>query len=233
MTSVNPNSMSPKNVFIYGAGGHGKLVADALLSQNQAIEAFVDDNPALAHSRVMGLPVLSSEWFYRQPSRRDVFVALGVGNNRTRERIAQSCRAAGMQIITVIHPSAVISRSAEIGEGTVILAGVVVNPEARIGAGVILNSGAVVEHEVVLGDYSHVSTNVAIGGNAMLGRFSMLGVGAAMRPGARVGEGSVVGAGAVVIRNIPENVVAVGVPARVLRSLTPELAKAMTFQGRN
>jgi sugar O-acyltransferase (sialic acid O-acetyltransferase NeuD family) len=223
--------MVRKNILIYGAGGHGKLVADALLSHNQLVEAFVDDDPAAIGSRVMGIPVLSSEWLYRQPRSRDISVVLGIGNNRSRERIAEKCQAAGMQVLTVIHPSAVISRSAEIGIGCAILAGVVVNPEARIGAGVIVNSGAVVEHEVVLGDYSHVSTNVAIGGNATVGKFSMLGVGSAMRPGTHVGAGSIVGAGSVVIKDIPDEVVAVGVPARVIRSLASLHAKAMSTQG--
>jgi len=223
--------MIPKNILIYGAGGHGKLVADVLLARNELLEGFVDDNPATSGSTILGLNVFTTEWLWQQPDQRDISIVLGVGNNRARKAIAERCRSAGMEILTVIHPTAVIAASAHIGEGAAIMAAVVVNPEAKIGTGVILNSGAVVEHDVVLGEYSHVSTNVAMGGNARLGDYSMLGVGAAMKPGARVGADTIVGAGSVVVQDIPGGVVAVGVPARVIRSLAAENPKTMSTRG--
>jgi len=223
--------MIRKNILIYGAGGHGKLVADVMLARNQLLEGFVDDNPSNSGPTVLGLNVFTAEWLWQQPDQRDISIVLGVGNNRARKAIAERCRSAGMEILTVIHPTAVVASSAQIGSGTAIMAGVVVNPEAKIGAGVILNSGAIVEHDVVLGDYSHVSTNVAMGGNSKLGDYSMLGVGAAVKPGARVGTGSIIGAGSVVAQDIPDEVVAVGVPARVIRSLAHGNQKTMSTQG--
>ena len=223
--------MTKKNVLIYGAGGHGKLVADVLLARNQIIRGFVDDDPANAGSSVLGMNVFTSDWLWQQAQEGGISIVLGVGNNRARKAISERCQLAGMEILTVIHPTAVISASAQIGAGTAVMAGVVVNPQAKIGAGVILNSGAVVEHDVVLGEYSHVSTNVAMGGSARLGDFSMLGVGASVRPGARIGAGSIVGAGSVVIEDIPDNVVAVGVPARVIRSNAANGTKTMSTKG--
>jgi sugar O-acyltransferase (sialic acid O-acetyltransferase NeuD family) len=226
--------MTHKRIVVYGAGGHGKLVGDVLLARGQQIDSFVDDNPSRAGQTVLGVPVISSQSFWQEAAQQPAAVVLGVGNNWARKKIAERCANAGIQILTVIHPTAIISKTASIGDGTAIMAGVVVNPDAQLGRGVILNSGAVVEHDVVLGAYAHISTNVALGGESTVGEFSVLGVGAAMRPLARVGAGSIVGAGSVVISDVPDGVVAVGVPARVVRAMSDskEKTKTMTAQGR-
>ena len=218
--------MTPAPVFVYGSGGHGKLVAGALLERGERPAGFVDDDPGNAGRQVLGLPVYSREWFVDLAARQPVAIALGVGNNWARQAIAERSAAAGMEIVTVIHPSAILAASATVGRGTAVLAGVVINPEARIGAGVILNSGAVIEHDVVLGDYCHISTNVALGGAARVGTLSLVGVGASLRPGVSVGCGSIVGVGSAVVNDIPDGVVAVGVPARVVRPHTPSAVRS-------
>src|SRR5215467_12967345 len=164
--------MTPKRTVIYGAGGHGKLVADVVLARGQQIEAFVDDNSSRAGQTMLSLPVLSSQSLWQEAAQQPVAVVLGVGNNMARKKIAERCLAAGIEILTVIHPTAIISKTALIGAGTAIMAGVVVNPDAQLGPGVILNSGAVVEHDVVLGAYAHISTNAALGGGSRVGDFS-------------------------------------------------------------
>jgi len=224
--------MTYKRIVVYGAGGHGKLVGDVLLAQGQKVDSFVDDDSSRAGQIILGAPVLSSQKLWQQAAQQQIAIVLGVGNNRARKKIAERCADAAIEIMTVIHPTAIISCTASIGLGTAIMAGAVVNPDAQLGPGVILNSGAVVEHDVVLGAYAHISTNVALGGGAVVGDFSVLGVGAAMRPLARVGAASIVGAGSVVISDIPDGVVAVGVPARVIRSVSQLTEKTMSAQGR-
>ena len=211
--------MSASRTIVYGAGGHGKVVADMLLANCQSgFWGFVDDRADSAGTRVLGFPVLgNAEWLSHVASMERICVALGVGENRVRRKLAERCVAQGCEILTLVHPRAVISPSAALGAGSVVMAGAVVNPCARVGKGGIVNTGAVVEHDVVVEDYVHLSPNASLGGNARVGEGSHIGLGATVLPGVTVGSFVTVGAGAVVTRNTPDKVVLVGIPARVLR----------------
>jgi sugar O-acyltransferase (sialic acid O-acetyltransferase NeuD family) len=216
--------MSERRIFVYGAGGHGKVVADILLCCGERkFTGFVDDCGELWGTKLMGFAVLGGEeWLGREAERERVAVALGVGNARARRKIAERCSAWGVEILTPVHPGATVSRAARLGCGPVVMAGAVINADARIGTGVIVNSGAVVEHDAEVGDFAHVAPNAAIGGAASLGEFSHLGMGAVVLERVRVGSHTVVGAGAVVVKDLPDRVVAMGVPARVHRKLSQE-----------
>lgn len=213
--------MDIQAVFVYGAGGHGKVVADILLAnKNPRFAGFIDDRPNLQGSTVLGLPVCGDgQWLQNESSRQRVAVALGIGDNFARQRVAQSCLAWGAELLTVVHPTAAISASARLGPGAVVMAHAAVNPEAKIGSGAIVNTGASVDHDVEVGEFAHVGPKAAMGGASRLGMFSFLGIGAVIIHCAAVGAGSIVGAGAVVVRDIPDGVVAIGVPARIHRRL--------------
>jgi UDP-N-acetylbacillosamine N-acetyltransferase len=202
---------------IYGAGGHGRVVLDLLVRAGHGprVLGLLDDGRDVG-SACDGYPILGGEaWLSPE---RGVQIALGIGDNRQRARIAGRCEELGLSLTTAIHPQAVVSASSRIGPGSVVFAGAIINTGAEIGKGCIVNSGAVVEHDCRLGDFSHVSPNSALGGAATLGRFAHLGLGACVLPGLSVGEGSIVGAGGVVTKAIPSRSVAYGVPARVQRS---------------
>lgn len=217
-------SVTDERLFVYGASGHGKVVADILLAGGLTVDGFIDDAPSGPEPRlVLGLPVVgSSAWLYERAREGRVAVALGIGSNRVRARIAAVCRERGVRLVTAVHPSAILSRFATVGEGAVVMAGAAINPGASVGEGAIVNTGVVLEHDVVVGDYGHLSANAATGGAASLGRFSHLGLGGVILPGIRVGDHTVVGAGAVVVRDLPDRVVALGVPARIHRRLSEE-----------
>jgi sugar O-acyltransferase (sialic acid O-acetyltransferase NeuD family) len=203
-------------IFVYGAGGHGKVVADILLAGICDVTGFIDDDETLAGSTVMGLPVLGGENQLRTAADGgNVGIALGVGDNQMRQKLFARCQSWRVEVIDAIHPSAAVSKSSNLKQGTVVMAGAVINPCALIGLGVIINSGAVIEHDVVVGDFAHVSPNAVMGGESELGPFSHLGLGAVVLPRVAVGSRSVIGAGAVVTHNLPDNIVAVGVPARL------------------
>lgn len=203
---------------VYGAGGHGKVVADAARSQGLEVLGFLDDDPSRVSRRVLGeLAVLGdASWLAGRPSVR---VALGIGDNEVRRGLTERLRAGGARLAAVTHRSAVVAPTAQVGAGVVVLACAVVNPDARVGEGAILNTGAIVEHDVQIGAYAHVSPNAALGGGASLGAGAHLGIGAQVSPLCSIGAQTIVGAGAVVVRDLPERVVAYGVPARVRRSL--------------
>ncbi len=207
------------DVVVYGAGGHGKVVADILLcdAQRWRVLGFIDDGRA-AGETVLGLPVLGcATWLHSDHAAQ---VALGIGDNAARERAAEAVREAGRALIVAIHPTAVIARSARLGGGTVVMANAAVNADARVGAGAILNTGCVVEHDCVVGDFAHVSPKAGLGGGASVGRLSHVGLGAVILPRAAVGERCVVGAGSVVLRVVADDTVVAGVPARTLRRAT-------------
>ncbi|MDX2009469.1 MAG: acetyltransferase [Myxococcaceae bacterium] len=205
---------SRRTVSIYGAKGHGKVIAEMVLECGDEVGGFLDDGvPA-------GTPVLSSvvlggfDALARLP--RGSWVALGIGANRVRERIAQRLVDAGFRLATVVHPSAVISPSATVGEGTVVMALAVVSAEARVGRGVILNTRSVTEHECVVDDFAHLSPGATLGGQARIGKRTHVGLNASVIHLGTVGDDVTVGAGACVVRPVDSNLTVVGVPARPL-----------------
>src|ERR1700686_2248844 len=211
--------MNTRRVFVYGAGGHGKVVADILICNGDTeFVGFVDDRDELVGTTVMGFPVVANgEWLREEAANSLVAIAIGTGHNRIRQMLAARCSRWGIEILTLIHPAATVSRAARLGPGTAVMAGAIINPEATVGAGVIINSAAVVEHDVEIGDYAHVAPNAVMGGGSRLGAFSHLGLGAAVIQRIGIGSHTIVGAGAVVVEDLPDNVVAMGVPARITR----------------
>jgi UDP-N-acetylbacillosamine N-acetyltransferase len=210
-----------QKTFVYGASGHGKVVADILLAcKDSSFVGFVDDRGELQGSEVIGFPVFGNGlWLQKQISKGPVTVALGVGDNCTRRRLAEKCLACGAGLATLLHPTASVSASAQLSAGTVVMAQAAINANARIGRGAIVNTGAVVEHDVVIGDYAHVAPSATMGGASSLGDFTLLALNATVLQCVSVGSHSIVGAGAVAVHNIPDYVVAYGVPASIHRDL--------------
>ncbi len=200
---------------VVGAGGHGKVVADILLAAGERVTGFLDDDARATGTRVLDLPVLGTrEWLASAPGAR---VALGVGNNSTRERVARACLDAGAVLVTAVHPRAVVSASARLEDGVVVMALCVLNPDAIVRQGAILNTAAVIEHDCEIGAFAHVSPKAALAGACKVGARAHIGIGATLLPGMTVGDDAVVGGGAVVTKHVPAGVVVVGAPARILR----------------
>jgi sugar O-acyltransferase (sialic acid O-acetyltransferase NeuD family) len=205
-------------IFVYGASGHGKVVADILLTQRVSVAGFIDDGTPTNSAEILGLRVVGDgNWLFHEAECRRVVVALGIGDNAARRRIAERCMASGVELLTAVHFSAAVAPSAQLSVGVVVMAAAVVNPDAQIGMGAIINTAAIVEHDCRVGDFAHLSPNAAMGGGARLGSLSWLGIGATIIHGVNVGSGTMIAAGAVVVRDIPDHVVAMGIPARVSR----------------
>jgi sugar O-acyltransferase (sialic acid O-acetyltransferase NeuD family) len=213
--------MDIQKVFVYGAGGHGKVVGDILLARKDLrFAGFIDDRHDLPGTTVLGFPICGdSQWLQNESSKTRVAVALGIGDNSARQRVAQACLSWGAELVTLVHPSASVSDSAQLGLGTVVMAQAAINPDAKIGSGAIVNTSASIDHDVQIGDFAHVAPKAAMGGVSRLGTLSLLGIGAVIIHCGAVGARSVVGAGAVVVGKIPDAVIAFGVPARIHRRI--------------
>lgn len=199
---------------VYGAGGHGTVVADAAVCAGFEVLGFLDDGRPVGDVSPFGKVLGGAGWWRAHPG---VAVALAVGDNAIRQRLLKALTADGVEAMRIVHPRAVVSRAATLERGVAIFALAVVNPGAHIGAGAIINSGAVVEHDVRIGECAHVASNATLAGAASLGDLSLLGSGACVLPGINIGERSIVGAGAVVTRDIPARSVCTGIPAKVIR----------------
>ena len=196
---------------VYGSSGHGKVVCDVLRAAGHVVDGFVDDDPTRYGSRVLDLPVLGGGQALVGKGAR---VALGIGDNHARAKVAALIASFGGTLVTCVHPRAAVAPSATLGEGTIVMAMAVLNPDARVGRAVIVNTAAVVEHDCVVDDYAHVSPNSVMGGGCRVGAFAQLGIGATMLPGTTIADRAMVGAGGVVVRDVAAGAVVRGVPAR-------------------
>lgn len=198
-------------LIIIGAGGHGKVIADSAAKNGYTDIAFVDDN---ATGACMELPIIgNSDDIERLNDGKTDFI-IGVGNNVTRQRIAESY---DVNWVSLIHPSAQIAINTTIGKGTVIMAGAIVNSVATIGCHSIINTGAIVEHDNVIGDYVHLSPRATLSGTVKVGDRTWIGTGANVINNVSICEDVTLGVGSVVIRDITEKGVYVGSPARKIK----------------
>lgn len=217
--------MTPPKAVGLGAGGHARAVIDAIRLSGAASIVGLLDPGAPVGTEVEGARVIGNDDLLDGLRRQGVtHVFIGVGGTTslsTRRALFERAAAAGFAFVDAIHPSAIIAASAVIGRGPAILACAVVNPGARAGDNVIVNTGAIVEHDCTIGSHTHIATGARLAGAVEVGEGAHLGIGCSVRQSIRIGDGALVGAGAVVIQDVPERTVVVGVPARVLRGAGP------------
>jgi sugar O-acyltransferase (sialic acid O-acetyltransferase NeuD family) len=199
-------------LLILGAGGHGRVVADAALAQGRWARVRITDRDASRVGEEL-LPGLRVEPLADAVAgSTEIHVAIGAAAARQRE-----AQATGLPLATVVHPQAGVSPYAVLGEGTFVAARAVVAPGARVGTCVIVNHGAVVDHDVQVGDFTHIAPLVALSGAVRIGQRVLVGAGANLLPGLHVGDDIVIGAGAVVREHLEAPGVYAGVPARRVR----------------
>ena len=196
-----------KSIYIYGASGHGLVVADIALSCGYENIIFVDDgdNKFSTFNDIKG--------------NNTIPIAFGIGLNRIREMLFKRITDNNFEIATLIHPTATISPTAKIGVGTVIMPKVVVNSHATVGKGVILNTSSVIEHENIIEDFAHISPSVALAGNVKVGKNTHIGIGSSVIQGITIGKSCIIGAGSVVVKDIFDNSLAYGNPCKVIRKI--------------
>lgn len=211
-----------ERVVIIGAGVHGREVLE-ILRQRAEIQSdllplgYIDDNPNLKGQTLDGLPVLGAWDWFDSIDRREVAVICASGFSESRKRIADRAAAIGLRFANAISPVSYVSPNAVIGKGVVICQNGVAARGTLIGDHSIINLGAIVSHDTKLGSYATLNPGVNLAGNISIGEGCYLGIGCSVIQGLTIGPWTTVGAGAAVISDLPANVTAVGVPARVIK----------------
>lgn len=196
-------------MIIYGAGGHGRVILDCILSLGDEIPLIFDDDPE--KNSFMGIEVHNH---YSGIMHQHDKIIIAIGDNMIRKRVSERIEH---RPGSLAHGSAVISPFAQIGEGTVVLQGAIIQAGAVIGRHVIVNTGARIDHDCMIGDYSHVGPGAVLCGGVKVEEGVFIGGGAVIKPNIEVESWATLGAGAVVINNIIRQAIVAGNPARALR----------------
>lgn len=202
---------------IIGAGGHAEVVLDILRhDRNIEVVGFIDNSPAA--KTVDGLPILGGNSILPELMKKGVRHAIiAIGENFVRKKYSDCARGVGMKLINAVHPHSIVAPTALLGSGVVIAAGAVICSYAKIGDSAIVNTGSIIEHHVEIGHNSHVGPGVRIAGRTKIGDCSFVGIGATIIDNIKIGDNTVIGAGAVVTKDLPDDIVAVGIPAKIIR----------------
>ena len=203
-------------VIVLGAGGHAKVVIDALKAAGADILGITDPDQGTHGQDILGVQVLGDDDMVKEHGPDAVVLVNGVGSINVSDRrkdIFGRFKDGGYTFIPVIHPSAVIGGDVEIADAVQIMAGAVVQPGCRIGVNAIINTRASVDHDCVIGDHVHIAPGAVLGGGITVGDGSHIGTASSVIQNVRIGENVLVAAGAAVVTDFPDGARIAGVPA--------------------
>lgn len=213
-----------KHFVLWGSAGHAKVLAEVIELRGGRVVALFD-NKLEAVSCLPGVPLFHGaagfrEWLAGQMRVEGVGAAVAIGGARGQERqeLVQQLESSGLNFPSIIHPSAVVSKTAKFGHGCQILANAVIAPDVSMGSACIVNNSANIDHECKFGSGVHIAPGAILCGCVIVGDNAMIGAGAVVLPRLRIGNGALIGAGAVVTRNVPDGAVVRGNPAKVRSS---------------
>jgi len=223
--SANPASEAARDVILLGAGGHAKVLLDALRLAGVQVKGVVD--PVLAGSSTLwrAIPIIGNDDDLLKLNPDQVILVNGTGSlpsSSLRHRLFNRFTEAGFQFMNVIHPSALIGAGVELGEGVQVMAGAIIQADTAIGSNSIINTGALVDHDCVIGPDVHLAPGVVVSGGVTIGEGAHVGTGSSIIQGISIGAGAIVGAGTVVVKDVRERHKLLGQAPRPLIKLDSE-----------
>jgi acetyltransferase EpsM len=200
-------------IVVFGASDHARVLFSVAQACGVSVAAFAESSPT--KREFMGRPVVDVETALRDFCTCAAVV--GIGNPKHRSTIAEMAVSAGMQLTTLVHPSAVVAPDVLIGEGTVVLESAVICTGTTVGRNAIMNCGSIVGHTCQIGDLVQLCPGANVAGNVLIGTGTWIGIGATVIQNVAIGKWTMIGAGAVVVRDVPDEKIAFGVPAKIQR----------------
>jgi len=194
-------------MYLFGASGHGKVIAEIAELLKFEIHGFIDENTNI--NDLLGYDVIPKI----PENAKEIFIS--IGNNTIRKRISEKDEK--YIYPTLIHPSSNISKRTKLGKGTAVMAGVSINACTYIGNHCIINTNASIDHDCIVENFVHISPNAALAGNVTVGEGTHIGIGASIIQGVKIGKWSTIGAGAVIIKDVPDGATVVGNPGRIIK----------------
>ena len=198
------------SLIVLCAGGHTRVVIEALLSRGRRPDAVTDRNSPLVGTLIGGVPITGPDEDILKMRTDQVELVNGLGNRASRSSSGLLPRlelfdrfvALGYTFPVISHASAVIASDASLGDGAQVMAGAIIQPAVRLGRNVLVNSRAVVEHDCQIGDHAHIAPGAVLCGGVRVGEGAHVGAAAVVLGGVSVGPGAVIAAGAIVARNV-------------------------------
>jgi sugar O-acyltransferase (sialic acid O-acetyltransferase NeuD family) len=209
-------SSSKRPIKIIGGGAHGRVVADIARAAGEPLSGFIDDDPNSTPANLKAAG--RTQDLIPQLIATHRFV-VAIGDAAARRSLAEMVLAAGGELATLIHPSAVIASDVKIGHGTVVMAGVVINTGTMIGRFAVINTGAIVDHDNIIEDNVQIAPGCNLAGRVTCRRDCFIGTGANVIPRVVIGEAAYVAAGATVIRPVKPHTLVAGCPATEKKAL--------------
>ena len=203
-------------LLLIGAGGHAKVVIEAVLATNKSCRIVLadQDKTKVGKSLLGNIPINYLSNWEKLPEHCHV----AIGDNKGRKQLNLIAQEQGKQLFAVVHPDSCVSPCANIGDGAFVAAKVVIAAEAEIGEGCIINHGAIIDHDCCIGSFSHVAPNATLSGGVKVGQGCLIGAGAVILPEVAIGDHVIIGAGSVVTSDVPNGQIIVGSPGRCVRS---------------
>lgn len=210
-----------EDILLVGGGGHCQSVLDSLNNLKDYNVVGILDLRENVGSFINGVKIIGTddecERFFNKGIRKAHISIGSIKSTTLRERIYSELKLIGFEFPLIIDPSALVSSSVEIGEGTFIGKGAIVNCGSKIGCNCIINTGSIIEHECIISDFAHVAPGAVLSGRVTIGRSTLIGTNSTVIQGINIGENVVIGAGSVVIRNIKHSCIAYGNPCKEVR----------------
>ncbi|MGZ3769100.1 MAG: acetyltransferase [Bdellovibrio sp.] len=206
-----------ESVIVLGAGGHAKVVLDALKLQSAHVLGVTDVEPGRVGQKILGIPVIGGDDAILKYCSSNIKLVNGIGSIHVaphRSSIFDRFKNYGYSFAKVFHPSAIVGSETVVSEGVQVMAGCVIQACTRIGKNTLINTCASVDHDCDIGEHVHIAPGVTLSGGVVVGDYVHIGTGATIVQGVRIGRGALVAAGAVVICDVPEGAKVMGIPAR-------------------
>lgn len=209
---------------VIGAGQGCMLILNIIkkMKTNIQIAGIIDDNSKLKGKEKYGIKIIGTSKDIpnlKQQGIEGFVIGIGSSNLDARDQLFKKAKESGLKPINIRHPTAIINETAEIGKGLIIFPGAVVNPFSKINENVTIYTNAVIEHNATIGNNVYISPGVNLAGNVTIKENTFIGIGASIVPGVTIGKNSIIGAGTVVLEDVPDNVVVVGVPGKVIKNM--------------